>query len=351
MGYKLLALFIGFCFLRFLLPFEFPFATNVLLPKWLSHIIQWICHPFWIIAGYEISVWAILQGIWIIGILAKMIYYIYKYVESRYKIIANSLDVTSSERYQAVLEQICKERGKRNNFRILETTGIISPMITGVIKPWIMLPDHIQFTDKELYYVFLHETTHHFHHDLFIKHCVSLITFIYWWNPLCYILMKKTNNILEMHVDDKVTSSDPQTICAYLHCLYGLMEKAVSVPMPNPLFAGSIGIDMALMKRRFAILTEAKQKKNIFLNVAVFLLVLGLFVWSYLYIYEGYYIPAEIEENYDVTTKENSYAILKENSTYDVYYKDIFLENAESLELYSTDIPIYTEKEFTNEEQ
>lgn len=351
MGYKLLALFIGCCFLRFLLPFEFPFSANVLLPNRISRIIQWIYHPFGVIAGYSVSVWTILQGIWLIGIVAKLIYYVYKYKETRYKILTNSLDITDSERYKPILEQVCKERGKKNNFRILETTGIISPMITGVFKPWIMLPDHMQFTDKELYYVFCHETAHHFHHDLFIKHCISLITIVYWWNPLCYILIKKTNSVLEMRVDDRVTSSDPKTVCAYLKCLMDLMDQATSVPIPHPLLAGSIGIDMVLMKKRFEMLTKAKQKKCVFVKAAFSLLVIGILACSYLFIYEGSYIPPEIAENYEATSKDNSHAVLKEDGTYDVYYQKYFLENTDSLEYYSPEIPIYTEKEFANEEQ
>lgn len=352
MGYKLLALFVSFCFLRLLLPFEFPFANRVILPEWISFVIYRIRHSFASIAGYDVSIWTILQAVWLIGILVRLIYYLYKYQKSRYKIMTNSLDITESARYQTILDQICRERGKKNNFRILETTGIISPMITGVFNPWIMLPDHIQYTDKDLYYVFLHETAHHFHHDLFIKHCVSLITIVYWWNPLCYILVKKTNNILEMRVDDKVTSSDPETICAYLNCLYNLMDQALSVPMPTPLFSGAIGIDMVLMKKRFAMLTQTKQKRNIFLNVAISVLVFGLFAWSYLYIYEGSYIPPEIAETTHSITESNGCAVLKQDGTYDIYYDGtIFLENVDSLECYSSDIPIYIEKEFVNEKQ
>ncbi len=349
MGYKLLAIFIGFCFLRFLLPFEFPFVIRVVLPEWLSLIIVRIRHPFSTFAGYDISVWTILQVIWVIGIMVGIFLYLLNYKRSNYKIMTSSLDVTDNEQYQRILNQVCKERKKKNNFRILETTGIISPMASGVFKPVIMLPEYMEFTDEDLYYVFSHESSHHFHHDLIVKHCIALISIVYWWNPMCYILKRKANSVLEMHVDDKITFSNPQMVYNYLNCLMGLMNQAMEKSIKNPLTGKIIGIDMVLMNERFSMLTGAKEKKKKLLNIAAFLLAAGLFVWSYLYIYEGSYIPDEIEENTHRATEENSYAVLKEDGTYDVYYNGYFIENTDSLECYSSEIPIYTEKEFLNE--
>lgn len=351
MGYKLLALFAGFCVLRFLLPFEFPFATNVLLPQWLSRGIQTLRYPYWKIEGYEVSVCTILQGIWLAGTLAGLIFYLINYGKSRYKIIANSLDITDSERHQAILNEVCRERGMKNNFQILATTGIISPMITGVLKPWIMLPDHLWYTDKELYYIFLHETSHHFHHDLIIKHCVSVIAIMYWWNPFSYILLRKMSHILEMRVDDKVTSSDPETVFAYLKCLCDIMDRAMNTPLPKPLFPSFVGIDMVLMKKRFAMLTQAPKKRNKFLTASACLLVAGLYILSYLYIFEGSYVPPEIEDTSLSITENDGYAVLKEDNTYDIYYGTMLIENTESLRFYPTDIRIYTEKEFLNEKE
>ncbi len=352
-GYKLLALFVGFTMLRFLLPIELSFTKTVILPKWISMIVSRIRHSFWEIAGFKISIWTILQVIWLIGIVILLAKNIRKYFKVRYLLLANSLDATDNKYYQSILDRICKERGKKNNFQIWIVSGVKVPMLYGIIKPRILLPEELSLSDEDLYYALAHEASHHFHHDLWMKSAISMIRIVYWWNPLCYLLKQQTDILLEMRVDNKVTLSDDKARIAYLECLLYLKEQ-ISDTSTSTVSAG-IGLfsvsDDVLVKR-FEMLTSAKKRKLKMVNIAFSLLIVGLFLWSYLFIYEAGYICPEVEETtLSITYSEgNGYSVLKEDGTYDVYFYGCFIENTDSLECFPKDIKIYTEKELQNEE-
>lgn len=348
-GYRLLALFVSFTLIRFLLPFEFPFAQTIYFPEWLSWAIMWVRHPLFYIAEYEITLWTGLQCIWFAGFMVKLVQYIREQRKSRYEILSRSLDVTDKEPYQRLLTQVCAEKNKKNVFQVWTVSGINAPLLYGIRKPCILLPDTLQVSEEDLYYVFAHEVSHHFHHDMITKVFIRIVDMIYWWNPFCRILVRQTDTILEMRIDNTITLSDTHTITNYLGCLLQLTEQAaedsiVSDAVTIPLLSATDGE----MEQRFEMLVASSEKKKRSLNLALLLFVLCIYVLSYAFILEAYYTPPEIEEATMDVTEDAFYAILKEDNSYDIYYNGIFLENTDTLE-YHTGIQVYTEKEYDHE--
>ncbi len=355
-GYKLLALFIALTALRFVLPLELPFTKTILLEEYeaLSQAISYVRHPLFQVSDYEISPWTFIQAIWLIGFIILLVRYIREHLKARYFVLANSLDVTDTEPYQSLLERICKERGKRNCFRILSVTGIQTPMLYGVLCPCILIPENQKFSDEDLYYSIAHEASHHFHGDLLIKKIVKFIAMVYWWNPFCYILVRKMDTILEMRVDDVITASGKETIVSYLHSLLEIGERsadAAEQALTKTVTMSLLSKEDDELTKRYFMMTSSDQKKKLGLNVILGVLVIGLFVGSYLVIFEAHYATDEVEAESDEPTTANSYIILKDDGTYDVYFNGFFIENTDSLEFYPSDIPIYTEKEISNEKQ
>lgn len=354
-GYKLLALFIGLTVLRFALPFEFPFTMSIYLTdfEFVSLLLAQIQHPFYTIGTYEISVWNIFEIVWITGCLLNIAKYIHEHVKARYFILANSLDVTTQEPYASLLTQICNERKKKNHFQILSVSGITKPMLYGILSPCILIPENIELSQEDLYYSLAHETAHHFHHDLLIKKMLRLITIVYWWNPVCYLLTDKTDTILEMHVDDIITASDNETLTKYLQCLINIGEQAVSAEenrLSKSVTLSLLSEEDGELVQRYYMMTSAGKKKNCFLNVGLFALVLLLYAASHMFILEAHYASPELIEDTVGQSADIIYAILKEDGSYDIYYKGIYTETTDSLEYFDSSIPIYTEKEYTNEE-
>jgi len=352
-GYRLLAIFVVLTLVRFLLPIEMPFAKTILLPEWISVGITKILHPICYISDYAFCVWSILQILWMIGFVVKLIRYIQLQRKDRYYILSHMWDVTHTEPYQSIMKSICEERKRKNVFGVAEVAGLKIPILYGIFKPYILLPKDHTIPEKNLYYILAHEASHHFHHDLITKLLVRLIEMAYWWNPFCRILTKQADMILEMRVDDVITSCDKHSIQDYLHCLVQLKENTtepqpISHVVSIPLFAFVADHDED-MEKRFDMLMSSNQKKKHFANVIMFILVLGVYLSSYAFIFEARYISPEHENNTFSPTKDDFYAIQRKDNTYDIYYGDLLIENTDSLE-YHRGIQIYTEKEYYHEE-
>jgi len=352
-GYRLLAIFVVLTFIRFLLPFEMPFAKTLMLPEWISVVISRIQHPLLYIGNYELSLWAILQIIWGTGFLIKLVQYIRLQLQTRYYILTHMWDVSKTEPYQSILDKICAEKKHKNAFQVAEVAGLKMPLLYGIVKPHILLPKDYSISEEDLYYVLAHETSHHFHHDLITKFLVRFIDMIYWWNPFCRTLTRQTDIILEMRIDDVITDSDGHTIANYLRCLLQLTENVaeagpISGAVSMPLLTLPKDKDSD-MEKRFEMLAASNQKKRYSLNLILLALVLCLYLSSYTFVLEAYYATPENVEATFAPTEADFYAILKEDNTYDIYYGDIFLENTDSLE-YHGEIQIYTEKEYYHEE-
>lgn len=354
MGYKLLALFIGLTVLRFLFPFEVPFTTTISLERFrfLSMVISQIRRPLYHLGEFDFSVWNIFQVIWILGILYHLVKYIREHRKAKYFILANSLDSTHEEPYTTLLDRICAERKQRNCFKVLTVSGINKPMLYGIFSPCVLIPESIELSQEDLYYSLVHETAHHFHHDLLIKKLIRFIAILYWWNPICYILIGKVDVILEMRVDNVITSAGPDVVRHYLHSLFEIGERAADAEACKLSQSVSLSLlsdtDGELTQRYYMMMADT-QKKSVLINIGVLALVILVYTTSYLYIFEAKYVHAEAEATSIGQSADIMYAVQKEDGTYDIYYKGIYTENTASLEYFSSDIPIYTEKEIKNE--
>lgn len=350
-GYRLLWVFAVLTVVRLLLPFEFPFTRTIALPQVISQAIFWVRYALFYIGSFEVTCWKILLLIWLCGSVIKSAKYIHHQVNFRYYILANQLEVTNAERYQKTIERVCSDMNRKNIFRIYEIDGLHIPHLYGIFRPCILIPTNFNPSDENLYYTFLHEASHHFHHDLLIKQIIMLIDIVYWWNPFCRTLRKQTDIILEMRIDDVVTSTNSEKIKGYLHCLIDLAERGVqSTNLVNSATISLLPDDDDTLTKRFEMLIASSQKKNNTLNLTLLFPVIVLQLLSHLFILEANYYTEEVQETTIGITQDNAYAIQKEDGTYDVYGFGLLLENTDSLDYYPG-IPIYTEKEYENEKK
>lgn len=351
-GYKMLYIFMCCTLLRFLLPFELPFSKNVLFPESVSFMISRVQHTLFTVSTTKISTWTLLVIIWSIGFLIQLIKHLKLRRKCRYNILSSSLDVSQKEPYRFLVERICQERGKRNCFEILEVTGIHVPMLYGVFSPKILIPENWEISEEHLHYVFYHEISHHFNHDLVFKNIVNIFAMVYWWNPFCHLLIKQTDIILEMRIDNKITQCDFYTIAPYLNCLVSIAEQAIASKqalIPTTLSV-SFSDNAGALTKRFEMLMAAANKKHYTWNVILAILMFGIYVLSYMYTFEAHYMSPKVQNEVIELTEDNTYAIQKKDGTYDVYYGTVFVENVDSLEYYP-DVPIYTEEKENNYEE
>jgi beta-lactamase regulating signal transducer with metallopeptidase domain len=118
--------------------------------------------------------------IWIIGIVALLIYSIISY----YKVIKNV-------RYATLVKG-----------NIFKADNINTPFVCGFIKPKIFIPAGIN--ENELSYILKHEQTHIKRLDYIVKPIAFLAVVIHWFNPLMWLSFALMSKDMEMSCDESV---------------------------------------------------------------------------------------------------------------------------------------------------
>ena len=353
MGYKMFALLLGLTFLRLIFPFQFPFATNVVLPDALSQVVQHIRHPFLIVESLQISPWLIFEFVWVIVSIFLLVKFIRDQIVFRHTIILYGKDITDDERYAEILREVCGDRP--NPFRIIEMPGLEVPVLSGFFSPCILMPEWLELDTVDLRYLLSHETAHYFHRDILTKIGINLLTTVYWWNPACIILQLQLNAILEMRIDSYVTGDVDKQVSGYLNCLVHVAEDEVArseqkIKIPK----GAIELfDPRLfdnLVNRFHMMSEEPKPYARALHITALILTVALYLLSYCFIFEAEYFMPESTEIVIDLSNSSIYAVLKEDGTYDVYYGGSWLMDASSLEYLSPDTPVYNSVDEVPEE-
>ena len=339
-----LPILIGFIFLiclRMMFPIEIlSLSHNIYLPETLTIFIGELRRVRFF--NDNISWWNVLEIFWGCGILYSLMnylknnFYFYQFVKK----YANPLDA-SSKQMQA-FSLITKKYSKKNIHKIreLQLPLIKSPIIYGLRKPFILLPEGLELSDSEWYYVFLHEANHYIHKDLYIKLFLYIICMIYWWNPLCYFLKKESDLILEMRIDQTLVNTQNQK-SEYLSCLLKVVSYQVTDSLPTPAF--SISFCNSVLAQRFNALTkDTKQSDSCFFKLVTLIAVIFLYFGSYFIIFEDNYFPADqFTEEIIIPSKDNCFIIECPDGQYDFYLLGKYIETLPDKNYCVSDINIY----------
>lgn len=77
---------------------------------------------------------------------------------------------------------------------------VSSPMLLGVVRPTIVLPQRVE-TDR-LEDILAHELTHARRHDLLYKWFAVAVTSLHWFNPLMVVVRRQINRACELSCDE-----------------------------------------------------------------------------------------------------------------------------------------------------
>ena len=96
----------------------------------------------------------------------------------------------------------CKGEVKITTDRIVLRCGGKTPMLQGILKPTILLPQG--FSKEELRHVLIHELCHYKHKDVFINIICCLFLCVYWFNPVLWVCFYMVRRDLEILCDERV---------------------------------------------------------------------------------------------------------------------------------------------------
>ncbi len=102
-----------------------------------------------------------------------------------------------------ICEKLRKELGIRGRVRVMVSAETASPLLFGIIRPRIIIPDR-DFDAESLRLIFAHELTHLRHRDLLVKLLGIAAGCVHWFNPLIYPLRRSLNTVCELCCDESV---------------------------------------------------------------------------------------------------------------------------------------------------
>ncbi len=326
--------------LRMICSFEYEGAVIInsykILPA-VRDFLDWI--PFHNVSALShIRIKHIFFMVWGIGTLIYLGVLVYGYF--RFKRLILSEQEVDDEDILQMMNEI--SGGKADKVRIICTSAINVPLITGLIKPVICLPD-IEFSYDELYNTLLHEWQHYLHKDLWLKTVIEVVCALYWWNPVIYFIRNNINNTLEIKSDlNAVKRFDETEKDTYLNCIVRIMSKIQKTKPEykyNRIMLGftTERIKGRPMRQRFKYVIESEKSKFFrrFGIAAFFASMFITLIMSYVFIIQsaGYppgASPEEIESGKsgyfceDTIDKyiDTSYLVKEADGVYSLYIND-----------------------------
>ncbi|MBO5454810.1 MAG: M56 family metallopeptidase [Clostridia bacterium] len=168
----------------------------------------------------QVNVPDLLVVVWLGGVLIFSLSVLISYFNYITKMRRNSSDF-----FNILFEEVKKELGIRRKIGLRISKDVKSPMLTGVFRPVIYLPEK-ELPPENLRMVLLHELTHYKRKDLPVKWFSMLVNAIHWFNPLCYILCNNLSSACEFACDiavtEKMTEADRKI---YMKTILDLVEE------------------------------------------------------------------------------------------------------------------------------
>lgn len=91
------------------------------------------------------------------------------------------------------------------NLKIMVSDKILSPLSYGILKPVILLPKNIDWSNEtNLNYVLEHELTHIKRFDGVLKIVLSAVLALHWFNPFVWIMYILSERDIELYCDETV---------------------------------------------------------------------------------------------------------------------------------------------------
>lgn len=308
----------------------------ILCPNINIHKIYCFFKPFFTLQLFNnFTLYQVLLIIWLLGFfLFGFTIYLFLYL----KFTIKQTRIHQSPCYREFVSQYSNRK-----IIIKVSTTIDIPKVWGFRACHLYVPN-FSLSSEEWKFILEHEIEHIKLHDTFIKILLLLVSAIFWWNPLMYILRKDIDQMLELRCDAKLIehySKQQQTY--YLETLLKVLkQKRASIisNSHNYMTASFVNYSAySLTRQRFEIILDNnhRNKKLIF---CYYVLSLLLFIGSYFIILQ----PAETVD----TTNTPTLILHVSDDQYELYVNGKF-----SKTLNSTDIktPKYSKYEIIERSQ
>ncbi|BDF70726.1 hypothetical protein CE91St41_20450 [Oscillospiraceae bacterium] len=211
------------------------------------------------LTGIAAAVWLAVGGIFLLWQLLS-------YAAARRALLRAARPAEEGE--LALLETLRRSSGIRRAVGLFRTGRIGTPMMLGLLRPVILLPER-PMSGGELEVVLRHELAHLRRGDVAYKGLMLLCNAVHWFNPLVWLMAREAGRNLEYCCDDDVVRDQDGAF----RRRYGEILLETAAGGSAPAFSTRFGGGKGQLKGRLANLFQ--HKKNSILLVCM-VLVLAL---------------------------------------------------------------------------
>ena len=227
----------------------------------------------------------------------------------------------------------------------------ISPAITGLLHPILIMPDGQSFSETELKYICLHEIAHYKEHHLWLGFLMEIICRIHWWNPFVQHLKKEFMLFLELSNDFFLIQSNPKfSVTDYAELIVKTAKRIQSARLAEPSRMMHFAVnDTSVLSTRIYFILNNQENTSRFKRVHGYLCHTAIFA---VVIFSVFCVPEpNFRELYPVTDgavelrEDNAYIIDHGTKQYTIYYEGRFFADIDHLSEDLKRLPRYKEGE------
>ena len=196
-----------------------------------SHSVRINWRSFFTLSYFWIGLWAI--GFFVFN---------FRNIIGQYRLhkLIKTARITTDDLTSSYREEIKRRYNISSYIRILKSKSVATPLVTGIFRHRIILPDdYTNWSKENLKLVLLHEAAHIKRRDVITHFVVQLITTFYWFNPLVWLAQRQF--ILEReHACDDLVVAHATKPSAYADMLLDFAKSSISTP-----HTAYVGLSMA----------------------------------------------------------------------------------------------------------
>lgn len=202
--------------------------------------------------------WPVIVGaVWGLGFIITVLYYIFNHIRYIKSINRWMQPIEDTQTYE-LLDKIKGELGIRNNLEIRNCKLITTPMLIGLIKPKILLPQNtFEYDETEL--ILKHELIHYKRKDLWYKAMALFTNAVHWFNPFAYLMVEAISADCETSCDEEVLKGkDLQSRVVYGETIIGIVKNCSET---STVFSTGFRGGRKNMERRLSSIMNTTKKK------------------------------------------------------------------------------------------
>lgn len=190
-------------------------------------------------------------SVWIIGMACALVRYLGGYLRFRRELDETLLRPSPADR--AVYDAVSDEPRPR----LYRSRAVRTPMLVGVFRPLIVLPD-CDYSEEMLQGVLAHELTHFRRHDVLYKWFAVLVVVVHWFNPVTRLFRYELDRSCELACDETLL----RRMDAGEKQLYGdmLIAMAADRRLPRTVVATSFAVEKRNLKERLQQIMSYKKR-------------------------------------------------------------------------------------------